>query len=66
MVRAFWIICFRTNGMRSRCSASSGASDEGDESVAPPPRSANVLADDQTGTVLGDYLAARAAKEGGQ
>lgn len=43
-----------------------GAYDEGDDSVGISPRSANVLADDQTGTVLGDYLAARAAKEGGQ
>ncbi|MBN7828356.1 hypothetical protein J5H37_02310 [Stenotrophomonas maltophilia] len=43
-----------------------GAHDEGDDSVGISPRSANVLADDQTGTVLGDYLAARAAKEGGQ
>ncbi|HHA2475408.1 TPA: hypothetical protein ACOENS_000123 [Stenotrophomonas maltophilia] len=43
-----------------------GAHDEGDDSVGISPRSANVLADDQTGTVLGDYLAARAAKEGGR
>ncbi|WP_242876575.1 Lar family restriction alleviation protein [Stenotrophomonas maltophilia] len=43
-----------------------GAHDEGDDSVGISPRSANVLADDQTGTVLGDYLAARAAKGGGQ
>ncbi|CCH12145.1 hypothetical protein I5W36_15030 [Stenotrophomonas maltophilia] len=43
-----------------------GAFDEGDDSVGISPRSANVLADDQTGTVLGDYLAARAAKEGAQ
>ncbi|UWJ04750.1 hypothetical protein CUB19_gp32c [Stenotrophomonas phage CUB19] len=43
-----------------------GAYDEGDDSVGISPRSANVLADDQTGTVLGDYLATRAAKAGGQ
>ncbi|HIE5924953.1 TPA: hypothetical protein ACXN37_000190 [Stenotrophomonas maltophilia] len=43
-----------------------GAYDEGDDSVGISPRSANVLAEDQNGTVLGDYLAARAAKEGGQ
>ncbi len=36
-----------------------GAYDEGDDSVGISPRSANVLAEDQTGTVLGDYLAAR-------
>lgn len=43
-----------------------GAYDEGDDSVGISPRSANVLAEDQNGTVLGDYLAARAAKEGSQ
>ena len=43
-----------------------GAHDEGDDSVGISPRSANVLSEDQNGTVLGDYLAARAAKEGGQ
>lgn len=36
-----------------------GAYDEGDDSVGISPRSANVLAEDKTGTVLGDYLAAR-------
>lgn len=43
-----------------------GAYDEGDHSVGIGGRSGNVLAADQSGTVLGDYLAARAAKEGGQ
>ncbi|WP_394765308.1 hypothetical protein [Stenotrophomonas sp.] len=43
-----------------------GAFDEGDRSVGIGERCGNVLAADQSGTVLGDYLAARAAKEGGQ
>ncbi|AOX63587.1 hypothetical protein BIZ42_16135 [Stenotrophomonas sp. LM091] len=43
-----------------------GAYDCGDNSVGVPARSGHVLATDQAGTVLGDYLAARAAKEGGQ
>lgn len=43
-----------------------GAYDEGDHSVGIGGRSGNVLAADQSGTVLGDYLAAHAAKEGGQ
>ncbi len=43
-----------------------GAYDEGDRSVGIGERSGNVLAADQSGTVLGDYLAARVAKEGGQ
>ncbi|WP_422507212.1 hypothetical protein [Stenotrophomonas sp. GZD-301] len=43
-----------------------GVCDVGDDSVGVAPRSGNVLAADQAGTVLGDYLAARAAKEGGQ
>ncbi len=43
-----------------------GAYDEGDPSVGMPGSCGNVLAADQEGTVLGDYLAARAAKEGGQ
>ncbi|MDT3432309.1 hypothetical protein ROV94_15685 [Stenotrophomonas maltophilia] len=43
-----------------------GAFDEGDRSVGIGERCGNVLAADQSGTVLGDYLASRAAKEGGQ
>jgi hypothetical protein len=43
-----------------------GAFDEGDRSVGIGERCGNVLAADQSGTVLGDYLAARTAKEGGQ
>lgn len=43
-----------------------GAFDEGDRSVGIGERCGNVLAADQSGTVLGDYLAARAAKEGGR
>jgi hypothetical protein len=43
-----------------------GAYDEGDPSVGMPGSCGNVLAADQTGTVLGDYLAARAPKDGGK
>lgn len=43
-----------------------GACDCGDDSAGVPARSGHVLATDQTGTVLGDYLAARAAKGGDQ
>jgi len=43
-----------------------GAYDDGDPSVGMPGSCGNVLAADQEGTVLGDYLAARAAKEGVQ
>ena len=43
-----------------------GAYDEGDSSVGMPGSCGNVLAADQEGTVLGDYLAACATKEGGQ
>nr|WP_313227313.1 hypothetical protein [Stenotrophomonas pavanii] len=43
-----------------------GVYDDGDSSVGIGGQSGNVLAADQSGTVLGDYLAARAAKEGGQ
>jgi len=43
-----------------------GAYDCGDDSAGVPARSGHVLASDQAGTVLGDYLADRAAKGGGQ